>query len=524
MNSTYIINRASGTTRISNFKGLGRGISPSQSILADADILKLIGSGLTAKNMILKQVGTNLEIRFDGVSNTRIILENFKLDELENLTGSGGASVDFANILFDGQASPQDSFDIIDSNRQIATVFNRNTVTFLNDRGNNTKGFSNSNDVINGLGGNDTLDGLSGDDILRGGDGNDRLIGGLGTNIMDGGEGFDVADYRNLGQALTLVPKFQVEFYQDLEPAPNPLPPYLLPTGKVFNFLGVQAAGVDDKLVSIERVIAPQGFSSAIDLSTYQNASLSGPIFTPALFLKGAEVDLQQGLLSFSSDSNNSGLPPGPNVSIALGGQFDRVVGTHYGDRIVGSNRDDILDGTLDIDNKGNTLLGGAGRDQLIAYQGDVLTGGSGADRFKLMGYLFSVQTAGGTFGGAIKANTITDFNRQEGDRIVIQANLDSTLDASVNGITVSTTNYRLTAFHDLVSQIGGQLQSNQFLILGSSTPTAQTRFVYNAGTGDLFYRPTSPIAIGGGPVLSEIKVASLLGAPTLRASDILIA
>jgi Ca2+-binding RTX toxin-like protein len=79
----------------------------------------------------------------------------------------------------------------LDSDRQLATVFNPNSVTFLNDRNNNTNGRDNSNDVINGQGGDDVLDGLSGDDILRGGTGNDRLIGGLGNDTLQGDTGND---------------------------------------------------------------------------------------------------------------------------------------------------------------------------------------------------------------------------------------------------------------------------------------------------------------------------------------------
>jgi hypothetical protein len=50
--------------------------------------------------------------------------------------------------------------------QQSNTVFNQNSVTFLNDLDNHTSGLDKSNDVINGQGGNDYLEGLSGDDVL----------------------------------------------------------------------------------------------------------------------------------------------------------------------------------------------------------------------------------------------------------------------------------------------------------------------------------------------------------------------
>jgi Ca2+-binding RTX toxin-like protein len=190
-NTVHSIIRGSGTTTIANFKGIGRGVNPSAAVLADADILKLSGIGLSARSMKLTQVGNDVEVTFDGITDTKIILQNLLLDELDNLTKATGASVDFSNIIFDGETAPFDSFDVLDSDRQLNTVFNPNSVTFLNDRNNNTKGRDNSNDVINGLGGDDILDGLGGDDLLRGGTGNDRLFGGSGNDTLQGDEGND---------------------------------------------------------------------------------------------------------------------------------------------------------------------------------------------------------------------------------------------------------------------------------------------------------------------------------------------
>ncbi|MHC5730707.1 MAG: calcium-binding protein, partial [Nostoc sp.] len=74
-------------------------------------------------------------------------------------------------------------------------IFNKNTVTFLNDLNNNISGFDNSNDVINGQGGNDKIDGKSGNDYLRGGAGNDTLIGGAGNDTLVGDAGADTFLY-----------------------------------------------------------------------------------------------------------------------------------------------------------------------------------------------------------------------------------------------------------------------------------------------------------------------------------------
>ncbi|MEH2014458.1 calcium-binding protein, partial [Nostoc sp.] len=78
-----------------------------------------------------------------------------------------------------------------DANSTQSSIFNKNTVTFLNDLNNNVNGFDNSSDVINGQGGDDRIDGKSGKDLLRGGTGNDTLLGGADDDILVGGAGND---------------------------------------------------------------------------------------------------------------------------------------------------------------------------------------------------------------------------------------------------------------------------------------------------------------------------------------------
>lgn len=188
-----------GATLIVNgFGGIGRGIDPAAATIAETDTIRLSGAALTARNMLLTQVGENLEITFEG-NRTRIQLNNFKLEELDNLRQATGARVDLGNILFNGQTTIQDSFDVfnaewVNGNPEFALgrIFNANSVTFLNDLGNTVSGLENSDDVINAQGGNDLIRGLSGDDVLRGGSGNDTLVGGVGADTLVGGSGADV--------------------------------------------------------------------------------------------------------------------------------------------------------------------------------------------------------------------------------------------------------------------------------------------------------------------------------------------
>ncbi|MHC5718957.1 MAG: calcium-binding protein, partial [Nostoc sp.] len=170
-----------GPDTITDFGGVGKGTHPTAAVIAEVDTLIFQGDDrLTARNLELTQNGNNLEISFEGVGGTPVILQNFALENLDNLSLSTGATVNLGNILFDGQTSITDSFDVFNANSTQSSIFNKNTVTFLNDLSNNVNGFDNSDDVINGQGGNDIIDGKSGNDLLRGDTGNDTLIGGTG--------------------------------------------------------------------------------------------------------------------------------------------------------------------------------------------------------------------------------------------------------------------------------------------------------------------------------------------------------
>ena len=152
--------------------------------------MQFIGTELTARNLQLTQNGNNLEVTFGNVANTKVTLQNLKLENLDNLAASTTRPA-IGNIIFDGEDSVTKSFDVISANSTQTYVSTANCVTFLNDLNNNISGFYSSNDVINGQGGNDTIDGSGGDDLLRGGTGNDLLIGGQGNDTLVGGTGAD---------------------------------------------------------------------------------------------------------------------------------------------------------------------------------------------------------------------------------------------------------------------------------------------------------------------------------------------
>ncbi|NEQ67514.1 MAG: tetratricopeptide repeat protein [Symploca sp. SIO2D2] len=180
------------TAEIINFGGIGSGTNPSEEVISEVDTLRFEGVGLTVENLLITQSGEDLILNFEGVANTEVILKDFALENLDNLTTETEAAATIGNILFDGDSSIQDSIDIINAEDNPVNVFRENTVTFLNDLDNDTQGFNNSDDVINGQGGNDTITGFGGDDLLRGGTGNDTLLGGSGNDYLIGDAGNDL--------------------------------------------------------------------------------------------------------------------------------------------------------------------------------------------------------------------------------------------------------------------------------------------------------------------------------------------
>ena len=181
----YTIVLGSGTTTIPDFGGVGAGTNPSSQILSEVDTLKFEGAGLTVNNLLLTQSSNDLILEFEGINDTKVILSDFALEDLDNLPNQIG------NIIFDGQSVIEDNFDVFDLEETQGQVFGTNKVAFLDSFDNSVDGLDNSNDVINGQNGNDILDGKSGNDLIRGGIGNDNLSGGAGDDILNGNSGND---------------------------------------------------------------------------------------------------------------------------------------------------------------------------------------------------------------------------------------------------------------------------------------------------------------------------------------------
>ncbi|MBD2690196.1 calcium-binding protein [Anabaena catenula] len=174
-------------------------------------------------------------------------------------------------------------------------------------------------------------------------------------------------------------------------------------------------------------------------------------------------------------------------------------------------------DGSLILGNSAaNTLTGGAGNDTLNGKSGnDTLIGGSGADVFEfggnalavnpVTGYLEEIGVTLGLTGTAtntIGKDTITDFV------------------SGIDGIDLDVSTFTAVAGSvgsDLSAVANGFISVNQATNAGIDTQNAF--FVYNQGTGDLFYNVNlSAFGSGGGGIFANLGAGT-----TLVATDVFL-
>jgi Ca2+-binding RTX toxin-like protein len=163
---------------------------------------------------------------------------------------------------------------------------------------------------------------------------------------------------------------------------------------------------------------------------------------------------------------------------------------------LTGSAFNDRLDGNK----AGNVLIGGAGRDVLNGYEGadwlaggtgkDTLTGGTAADRF-----VFDSSLAG----SAAIFDTITDFNRAQGDRIVLDKSVFTGLSGAANTALADT------AFFASASATAAQ--------------DASDRLIYNTTTGALLYDRDGT----GSAAAVQIALIGTTTHPAMVAADFLL-
>lgn len=285
------------------------------------------------------------------------------------------------------------------------------------------------NDIVNGNAGADILRGDRGNDTLNGGNGADTLFGGLGNDWLEGryghdelggGEGDDTLEGWDGNDAL---------YGDDGDDI-------LRGQGGNDTLSGDEG---DDELRGGRGNDLLQGGEGRDDLyGRGEDDALYGGEGADRLFGDDGN-DLiygEQGEDTLRGGNGDDAMHGGRRRDLLEGeAGNDTLRGDRGSDLLVGGSGEDSLQGNEGNDDlhggSGNdTLLGGRGDDYLNGVsnnqvifgtpnsQYDTLTGGSGADRFALyIPYLSNPYYLG------LGYATITDFDRAEGDRIIISDN-----------------------------------------------------------------------------------------------------
>jgi Ca2+-binding RTX toxin-like protein len=246
------------------------------------------------------------------------------------------------------------------------------------------------NGLANTITGNNvanTLRGLAGDDVLNGNGGRD---------VLDGGGGSDTALYDHVWAIMGERDTAQVVEAN-------------LATG----WVQLPGAGHDrERLLSIENLWAGDGD----DILTGSNGA--------NVIHAGAGANVVNG--GGGNDVIHGGWFAGKGGT-DFGGSIELLQGGDGNDTIHGNGNlwDDGLGGRFFFGGAGIDIMdGGRGNDRLVAslitfeYAGNTMIGGGGADRFEFTDELDNIGYLDDIFVPML--GTILDFNRGEGDRIVI--------------------------------------------------------------------------------------------------------
>jgi Ca2+-binding RTX toxin-like protein len=340
------------------------------------------------------------------------------------------------------------------------------------------------NDTLIGGNLNDTLEGGDGNDNFVGNDGDDLLIGGSGNNVLDGGSGFDTASYRSSpsGVTVNLVTLTASNGFGGTDTltsiegvSGSDFDDSLTGDASDNTFFGgagndtIDGGGGNNTVVynsatptsgvvvDLLNGTASDGFGGTDVLSNIQNAT--GSNLNDSITGDNGSNELRGGIGNdtlIGLDGNDTLFGGTGDDSLRGGNGNDQLFGGIGNDFVAGDAGNDTLSGGAGND----TLSGGAGNDTVV-YNSDIaavsvnLTTGTATDGFggtdtlnniqNIIGSDFNDTLVGNTSGNILTGglgndtltggagpdrfafntptegiDTITDFNRVQGDRVQV--------------------------------------------------------------------------------------------------------
>jgi Ca2+-binding RTX toxin-like protein len=405
----------------------------------------------------------------------------------------------------------------------------------IGDALNNRLQGNSGNNILSGLGGDDSLIGGLGNDALRGGEGNDQLDGGdgddwlngeAGNDIIDGGDGYDVfAVFGDFNYTLTNT-----------------------------QFIGEGT----DTLVNIEEANLFGGSSNNIfDTTEFTgNVILYGGAGDDLLFAGSGEDLLygEEGADTLTGGAGNDYLFGGEEDDSLIGGLGnDALRGGEGNDYLFGGDGDDGLNGEAgnDIIDGGdgydvlavfgdfnytltNTQFIGEGTDTLVNIEGTNLFGGSSNNIFDTTEFTGNVILYGGAGDDLLFAGSGEDllYGEEGADTLFGGAGNDYLFGGDGSDLfrfaTLTEGIDLITDFVFGVDKIGidaagfggelvaGMLFNSQF-VLGTTALNETDRFIYDQGTGALFFDQD------GTGATAQVQFATLSNFSALSASNIFV-
>jgi VCBS repeat-containing protein len=480
-------------------------------------------------------------------------------DRLDGGTGSdrlvGGAGDDLYIVDNTGDVVVENASEGLDTvQSSVSYTLAANVENLILTGGANRNGTGNSlANVMTGNSGNNLLRGLDGNDTLNGLAGQDTLEGGTGNDILDGGEGIDqVRESANVNFFLTntSLTGNGTDSLSNIETASltggssnNNLNASAFTLGSVTlnggagndTLTGGSANDVLTGGTGNDTINGSDGLDRLVESAnvnfTLTNTSLTG---------NGTDSlsNIETASLTGGSSNNNLNASAFTLGSVTLNGGAgnDTLTGSSANDVLTGGTGNDTINGSDGLDRLvesgnvnftlTNTSLMGNGTDSLSNIETASLTGGSSNNNLNASAFtLGSVTLDGGAGNDKLLGGTGNDIlvGRAGNDTLTGGSGQDFFTFSSPNDKLDSITDFNSTddtiRVDDVVFGGGlvvGTLLESQF-VLGTAAADTSDRFIYNQGTGALFFD-----ADGTG-TSAQIQIATLTTKPVIGFEDILV-